>query len=146
MIDIRNFLLNYATLKGWNLITDTQNGLNVDRDETADRETENDKDAIFLNVIETGTIVSNEIGSSLTVNRTFELGLLKRCIKETDGVDYYTDVQYLIGEAIELYKNLVVEYNVTNGTYDTGVDNLDNNNCLCKLTFTLEETLPNCIL
>ena len=85
MIDFNKWLAAYAAQKSWKLITDTSYGLNVDSDaQITDAEDPDSQDEVFYNVIESGSF-DNTSDIALTVTRNFEVGLFRRCIKETSG-------------------------------------------------------------
>lgn len=141
MKDIKTFLEGFAEDNDLNLIVDTSSGLNVESDRnTSDRGSDDDIDTIFLNVIESGSISSSTYGSIISITHSYEIGLIKKCIKQTDGPDYYDDTQYLISLAVKIYKAAVKEYDdISNCSYTTAVDQLDSNNVIVKLMFDIIE-------
>lgn len=141
---IRDFLNKFAQDENLDFIVETAHGLNVARDEVvSDRNTFGDKNCLFYNVIESGSI--NTISSrKIDVVTNYEVGLLKRCIKETDGDEYYNDIKELKQILIRLFKSVNSKFNVQSATFDTAVDSLDNNNVIIKLNFAIVEDINIC--
>lgn len=141
---IKDFLNKFACKNGLYLIVDTSYGLNVDRDEPADRGDVKDTDAVFLNVIESGSMSISESGRKLNIIHNYEIGLFKRCIKETDGISYYDDIQFLLNIIKDLMIDIHNEFDVQNASYDTAIDSLDSNNVVVKLNLSIEEDVNIC--
>lgn len=144
MLDIREVLQDWIKENDCYLITDTTQGLNVDRDRNiSDRGDYRDKDAVFLNIAESGTLQLDELGRSINIEHTYELGLFKKCLKETDGDEYYNDNQFLMGKIVSLFRYLSQKLDVSYGSYSNAVDQLDSNNVCIKLQITISEKDTN---
>lgn len=141
---IKDFLEKFSQDENLDFIVETAHGLNVARDEVvSDRNTPGDNNCLFYNVIESGSI--NTFSSrKIDIITNYEVGLLKRCIKETDGIEYYNDIKELKKIIIRLYKRINEEFNVKSATFDTSVDSLDNNNVIIKLNFAIIDTINIC--
>lgn len=145
MIDIRNICLEWATENGLDLITDSTAGLNAVADRNiSDREDARDKDVLFLNIAETTVMQMLEGGRIMTVEHTYELGLFKKCLKETDGDAYYDDNQHLLEQVISLFQYLSKKLNVTYGSTSNAVDQLDSNNVCIRLQINVTERITVC--
>ena len=145
MIDFNNWLAAYAEQKGWKLITDTSYGLNVESDEQiTDAGDAATQDEVFYNVIESGSFDSTS-DIALSVTRNFEIGLFRRCVKETSGEDYYNNLQDLIRTVVVMYRDILNSYeSVYQGSYETAVDELDSNNVMVKLNFSISDSESLC--
>ena len=145
MIDFNKWLAAYAEQKSWKLITDTSYGLSVDSDDQiTDAEDSETQDEVFYNVIESGSF-DNTSDIALTVTRNFEVGLFRRCIKETSGEDYYNKLQGLIKAIVVMYRDISNSYvSVSQGSYETAVDELDSNNVMVKLNFSISDAVSLC--
>ena len=145
MIDIRNICLEWATENGLDLITDSTAGLNAVSDRNiSDREDAQDKDVLFLNIAETTIMQILEGGRIMTVEHTYELGLFKKCLKETDGDSYYEDSQILLERVISLFQYLSKKLNVAYGTTSNAFDQLDSNNVCIRLQVNATERITVC--
>lgn len=143
MRDITDFLACYAEKHNMNLIVETTNGLNVDRDEPYTRGHANDRDCIFYNIIESG--VFNVISDrKLQITHNYEIGFFKRCYKEVEGEEYYKDLKYLLNVITDLMKELYREYELSTATYDTGVDSLDDNDVAIRLNISIIDIITIC--
>lgn len=141
---IREFIADFAIKNNLVFINDTSAGLNIDRDDPADSETPNDKDCIFLNVVETGSMTMREFNRKFEVIRNIEVGLLKRCHKEADGIEYQADFEKLFEVVKKLYLSLNKEFDIQSATFDNAVDSLDSNNVVYKLNFSISEVENVC--
>lgn len=141
---IREYIAKFAKENDLVFINDTAHGLNVDRDEPADRNSNEDKDCVFLNVIETGSFTMREFGRKFEILRNVEVGFFKRCIKETDGNEYQDDFEKLFELVKKFYISLNKEFDVQSATFDNAVDNLDSNNTVYKLNFSISEVETLC--
>lgn len=147
MKSIKDFINDFGEKYNLDIIIDTSYGLNVDRDDNIyDRDNIEDKNVLFLNVSESGTMSIDEYGRRIFIERSFEIGFFKKCLKETDGVDYYNDTQYLLNIVTKFFRELTKEYNVGYSSYNNGVDQLDSNNVAIRLQFTItDEDIDICI-
>lgn len=142
MKQIVDFIQEFADNKGLDIIIDNTAGLNVDADSNiSDRGKDGDKNTIFLNIIENGNMGVDEYGRKVTISHNYEIGLFKKCIKETDGISYYRDTQELLGVALQLFRALIKEYDIDNATYSNAIDNLDSNQVALKLEVTINEEI-----
>lgn len=145
MIDIRNICMEWATENGLDLITNSTTGLNVIADRNiSDREDAQDKDVLFLNIAETTVMQMLEGGRIMTVEHTYELGLFKKCLKETDGDSYYEDSQYLLERVISLFIYLSKQLNITYGSTSNAIDQLDTNTVCVRLQVNATERITVC--
>lgn len=145
MIDIRNICLEWAMENGLDLITDSTAGLNAVADRNiSDRGDAQDKDVLFLNIAETGTLQTADTGRFVTVSRTYEIGLFKKCLKETNGDSYYEDSQYLLSRAISLFIYMSKRLDLTMGSYSNAIDQLDSNNVCVRLQVSIDEKITIC--
>lgn len=144
-MNIAQTLRQFADANEIELIVDTSAGLNVDRDENvSDAETNGDKNCLFYNIIENGTMQIGEFNRKMNIVHNYEIGILKRCIKETSGEDYFNGIQELMDIASLLFEVLHQEYEIMSASYDTAVDSLDNNNIIVKLNVSITETVNIC--
>ncbi len=145
MIDIRNICMEWATENGLDLITDSTAGLNAIADRNiSDREDAQDKDVLFLNIAETGTLQTSDTGRFVTVSHTYEIGLFKKCLKETDGDSYYEDSQYLLDQIVSLFIFMNKRLNLTMGSYSNAIDQLDANTVCIRLQASIDEKITIC--
>lgn len=145
MIDIRNICMEWATENGLDLITDSTAGLNAVADRNiSDREDAHDKDVLFLNIAETGTLQTADTGRFVTVSHTYEIGLFKKCLKETDGDSYYEDSQILLERVVSLFIYLSKQLELTMGSYSNAIDQLDTNTVCIRLQVSIDEKITIC--
>lgn len=145
MIDIRNICMEWATENDLDLITDSTAGLNAIADRNiSDREDAQDKDVLFLNIAETGTLQASDTGRFVTVSHTYEIGLFKKCLKETDGDSYYEDSQYLLDQIVSLFIFMNKQLNLTMGSYSNAIDQLDANTVCIRLQVSIDEKITIC--
>lgn len=143
-MSIVEFLEKWSKEHNLDLIIDTSYGLNVDRDENvADRGSNEDRIGLFYNIIETGnfTVVSDR---KIQLSHNYEIGLLKRCYKETNGIEYYNDINLLLELLRSLFTAIYKDFELMSSTYETAVDSLDNNNVIVKMNFSLTEVINLC--
>ena len=145
MIDIRNICMEWAAENDLDLITDSTAGLNAVADRNiSDREDAQDKDVLFLNIAETGTLQTTDTGRFITVSHTYEIGLFKKCLKEIDGDAYYDDSQYLLGQVVSLFIYMSKRLDLTMGSYSNAIDQLDSNNVCIRLQVSIDEKITIC--
>ena len=145
MIDIRNICMEWAAENDLDLITDSTAGLNAVADRNiSDREDAQDKDVLFLNIAETGTMQTTDTGRFVTVSHTYEIGLFKKCLKEIDGDSYYEDSQILLERVVSLFIYLSKQLELTMGSYSNAIDQLDSNNVCIRLQVSIDEKITIC--
>lgn len=137
--------MEWATENGLDLITDSTSGLNTVADRNIfDKEDAHDKDVLFLNIAETGTLQTSDTGRFVTVSHTYEIGLFKKCLKETDGDSYYEDSQYLLDQIVSLFIFMNKQLVLTMGSYSNAIDQLDANTVCVRLQVSIDEKITIC--
>ena len=145
MIDIKSVVEDFALDNELSVIVDTAQGLNVERDRDVNDAYKTDNDCIFLNVIMSGSMQSKLYNTALETDHSFEIGFLRRVLKqESEGSAYYDAISDLIEYAQALTYILHDRFEVIGASYSSGVDELDNNNAIVRLNISIKETQNIC--